>query len=178
MQWVDLPACPALSFAALERLYFAWVPRLSAGMVQPLWSEPSGLGTLRLAILPLRWPSAIRMDAPQRGPERWSRPIRGGLLAKGHGSLDFELLARPEGRRLVVSVRGLDPRLPRALYYPIQSQLHERSTLAYLREIVRRLEDPASLRSLKAEGAAPAESPGPRAGDGGPAAAPRARPPS
>lgn len=151
MQWLDLPACPALSFAALEALYFAWVPRLSSGMVRPYWSGAPASSSLRLGIEPLGWPCAIRMGPPAREVERWSRPILGGLLARGAGSLDFEVLARAEGRRLVVAVRGLSPRLPRSLYYPIQSQLHERSTFAYLREIARRVAGPGGAASAGLE---------------------------
>jgi len=136
VQWVDLPDCPAWDLQSLERLYFAWVPRLVAGHVLPHW-HPSD-GSLRLAIEPFAWPPAIRMEPALVTSETWRRPIIGGWLATPGGSLDFELRARDTGRRLVVAVRGLSPRLPKPLYYRIQSRLHERSTYAFLREMRRR----------------------------------------
>ena len=136
VQWVDLPDCPAWDLAGLERLYFAWVPRLVASQVLPHW-HPSE-GSLHLAIEPFAWPPVIRMDPPRVTSETWCRPIVGGWLATPGGSLDFELRPRDTGARLVVAVRGLAPRLPKHLYYRIQSPLHERSTYAFLREMRRR----------------------------------------
>lgn len=136
VQWVDLPDCPAWDLSMVERHYFAWVPRLVATMVRPHW-HPSD-GSLRLAIEPFAWPPAIRMQPPLITAETWRRPIIGGWLATPGGSLDFELRPRDGGRRLIVAVRALSPRLPEPLYYRIQSRLHERSTYAFLREMRRR----------------------------------------
>lgn len=162
VQWVDLPDCPGWDLADLERLYFAWVPRLVAYHVLPHY-HPSD-GSLCLAIEPFGWPPAIRMDAPQLTAETRVRPIIGGWLAAAPGgSLDFELRPHPGGRRLVVAVRGLAPRLPKPLYYRIQSRMHERSTFAFLREMSRR------CRTLNGAARSPAPPrspgrPGPRSG--------------
>lgn len=136
VQWVDLPDCPAWDLERLERLYFAWVPRLVASQVRPHWNDSDG--SLRLAIEPLAWPPVIRMDPAELTSETRRRPIVGGWLATSGGSLDFELRTHGAGRRLVVAVRGLSPRLPLFLYLRIQTPLHERSTYAFLREMRRR----------------------------------------
>ena len=128
-----------LDLAWVERHYFAWVPRLAGQAVHPHYLPD---GRLELAPWPLDWPRLIKMapvvleqDARHR---RRIRPIRGGFLAKPGGSLEFELLRRPGGRRLVVAVRALSPRLPLGLYLSVQTPLHERSTFAFLREVNRR----------------------------------------
>jgi hypothetical protein len=133
VQWVDLPACPALDLSAVERAYFAWVPRLSAGGVRARWSEHAP-GPLTLCAQPLDWPPMIRMDVPRQSSTQRARPILGGALAHAGGSLAFELLDRSEGRRLVVAVRGLRPRLPLSVYLALQAPVHERSTNAFLRQ--------------------------------------------
>ncbi|MBL4847278.1 MAG: hypothetical protein JKY65_17300 [Planctomycetes bacterium] len=101
----------------------------------PYWSPD---GTLRLAIEPFEWPSVIRMTEAHVGEETWARSIVGGWLAVPGGSLAFELRARPGGRRLIVAVRDLNPRLPKPLYLTVQATMHERSTFAFLREMRRR----------------------------------------
>ena len=143
MQWVDLPDCPRWALADLERLYFAWVPRLCASHVLPRWSEE---GTLRIAIEPFGWPPAIRMERAQVEEETWVRPIVGGWLAAPGGSLEFELRAHAQGRRLIVAVRDLSPRLPKPLYFRLQATMHERSTYAFLREMKRRCVGPTKRR--------------------------------
>ena len=139
VQWLDLPGEQELDLAWVERHYFAWVPRLAGQAVHPHYLPDGGL---ELAPRPLDWPRLIRMapvvseeDAVHR---RRIRPIRGGFLAKPGGSLEFELLRRPAGRRLVVAVRALSPRLPLGLYLSVQTPMHERSTFAFLREVNRR----------------------------------------
>lgn len=132
LEWVDLPrGHPPLDLARLERLYFAWVPRLTVGLVTPRHVGPG----LVIGIEPLHLPIAIALGpASEREGER-SRPILGGMLARAGGSFGFEQRVRPEGTRLVVAVRHLDPRMPRWLYRRLQARLHARSTLGFLREL-------------------------------------------
>jgi hypothetical protein len=142
LEWIDLPAGHApLDLAALERRYFAWVPRLTAGLVTPRWVGAE----VHLGIEPLGWPIAIRLEPPlvregregERDGER-TRPIAGGMLARRGGTFGFELRRRPEGTRVVVAVRRLAPRLPRWLYRRFQVRMHVRSTLGFLREVAQR----------------------------------------
>jgi hypothetical protein len=136
VQWIDLTACPALDLAALEREYFAWVPRIAVQMVRPSYG-PDGLF---LGVEPLLWPRLIRMAPAEQTAETRSRAIRGGFLARPGGWIAFELLPHPGGRRLVVALRDFDPRLPRWLYFRVQTRLHERSTFAFLRQVARAVE--------------------------------------
>ncbi len=134
LEWLDLPPGHArLDLARLERDYFAWVPRLTAGLVRPQWREPA----LSLGLEPLHRPTLIRMDAPGDGAGARARPIVGGILAEPGGSFGFELHPRAEGTRLVVAVRRLRPRLPGPVYRRVQARLHVRSTWAFLRDVAR-----------------------------------------
>lgn len=147
VQWLDLPARAAtLELAALERAYFAWVPRIAADAVGPV-AGPGG----RLSIGPILTgarPPAIRMAAAEEraadGRRRRGRAILGGLLAGAGGELAFELGPAPAreagleaGVRLRVSLLGFRTRLPGALYLATQARLHVRSTFAFLREVGR-----------------------------------------
>lgn len=136
VQWIDLDGRAArLDLAALERAYFAWVPRISAGLMGP---EPGGAGRdapLRLGVRPWTWPEAIRMATPGVTPGRRSRAILGGLLAHAGGSLAFEAEPRGGLTRIRVALLGFRPRLPLAVYLRTQRRLHERSTYAFLREV-------------------------------------------
>lgn len=156
VQWLDLPARAAdLDLAALERAYFAWVPRIAAGAVGPV-AGPGG----RLSIGPLLTgarPPAIRMAAAVErtgeGVRRRGRPILGGFLASAGGELAFELGPAPSGAPSTASVRlrvalvGFRTRLPGWLYLPTQARLHVRSTFAFLREVARGCAPPG--RSLR-----------------------------
>lgn len=144
VQWIDLPARPALDLAALEADYFAWVPAMSAGLVRP---EAPALGRpARLAIGLGRAarPAMVRMEAPRLDAWRRLRPIVGGLLAHPGGWLSFEVHARPRATRLAVCLVGFWPRLPLFVYLRTQARLHERSTFAFLRVVARR-HDAAAL---------------------------------
>ncbi len=146
VQWLDLPARAAtLDLAALERAYFAWVPRIAADAVGPV-AGPGG----RLSIGPLLTgarPAAIRMAAAEErtreAVRRRGRAILGGLLASPGGELAFELGPAPRGAqsaatiRLRVSLMGFRTRLPGAVYLATQARLHVRSTFAFLREVGR-----------------------------------------
>lgn len=136
VQWIDLPTSTPFDLAWAERHYFAWVPRLCAHLVQP---NSLAAGELFLAPEPLAWPPLIFMRAREGDERRRVRPIEGGFLARAGGSLDFELLERPRGLRLVVAVRGLRPRLPLLLYLALQTPMHQRSSWAFLREVRRRV---------------------------------------
>jgi hypothetical protein len=137
VQWVDLEDAEDMRLDAIEREYFRWVPRLSAGMVRLRQA-----GTrLTLGIEPFHWPRVIRLAAVRETEELRERDIEGGFLAHPGGLLGFELRRREEGRRLVVAVRRLEPRLPRWLYFLVQAPLHERSTFAFLRQARRALEE-------------------------------------
>lgn len=131
MQWIDLPRCPELDLGDLERAYFKWVPRLTVDGVRPHWSDQG----LFLAPEPFGWPRLIRMDPAQDEPGLRVRAIIGGFLAGRGGAIEFELRPFPAGRRLVVAVRGLRPRLPAWLYLRLQSRMHVRSTFAFLRQM-------------------------------------------
>lgn len=141
VQWLDLPPrAAALDLAALERAYFAWVPRIAADAVGPV-AGPNG----RLSIGPLLTgarPPAIRMAAAeertQGGVRRRGRAILGGFLASAGGELSFELGPAPGGgTRLRVALVGFRARLPGWLYLATQARLHVRSTFAFLREMGR-----------------------------------------
>lgn len=138
IQWIDLPARPAMSLAALERAYFAWVPVIGGGLAAP---DPAAAGTSRpLSIHTFAGPLAICMTTPEEGPSRRSRRITGGLLAFSGGELAFEVGPAPTGSgatRVTVALTGFRPRMPRFLYWITQRQLHERSTFAFLREVAR-----------------------------------------
>jgi len=139
-QWLDLPARAAtLDLAALERAYFAWVPRIAADAVGPV-ELPGG----RLSIGPLLTgarPPAIRMAAAEErasgGVRRRGRAILGGFLAGAGGELAFELGPAPGGAgvRLRVALVGFRTRLPGPIYLATQARLHVRSTFAFLREV-------------------------------------------
>ncbi|RMG09827.1 MAG: hypothetical protein D6731_18870 [Planctomycetota bacterium] len=133
VQWVDLPRGLPHDLAAVERAYFAWVPRLSMGVVR---ARAVGEG-LSLGLAPLHWPIAIRLGSAEEGEGRRARGIEGGLLADPGGEIAFEVYPRAEGQRLAVAVRRLRPRLPRRLYFYAQAPLHERATFAFLRQAVR-----------------------------------------
>lgn len=133
VQWLDLPACPPLDLAVVERSYFRWPPRLSAGAV---WPEFHG-DTIIMAHVPFSFPKFIWLGAPRVTPSSRTRPVEGGFLAKAGGEIAFEVLARGDGVRLVVALRGFIPRLPHFLYFMTQRQMHERSTFGFLREVGR-----------------------------------------
>lgn len=145
IQWLDLDARltrgarDVLDLAALERAYFAWVPRMAAGLVGP---QPGRSGTdqpLRLGLLPWAWPIAIAMRPPESTPGRRARAILGGALAFAGGALAFELEERGDVLRVRVALTGFLPRAPLPLYLVTQRRLHERSTFAFLREVRRRV---------------------------------------
>jgi hypothetical protein len=144
VQWLDLPArAAALDLAALERAYFAWVPRIAADAVGPV---PGPGGALSIGpLLTGARPPAIRMAPAVEGPggvgtRRRGRAILGGLLASAGGELAFELGPAPGAPapvRLRVALVGFRTRLPGALYLATQARLHLRSTFAFLREVAR-----------------------------------------
>ena len=135
VQWIDLPGHPPLDAAALEPLYFAWVPALTAGMVRP---RRQADGRLSIGVEPWHWPRAIRMGpADDQAAGEHVRTIEGGVLARPGGSLGFLLHDYPHGLRLIVALRELRPRLPSWLYFRLQATLHERSTFAFLRAVRR-----------------------------------------
>ncbi len=120
----------AIDLEALERAYFAWVPRLCAGFVFPRW-EGSGL---RVEVFGSSLLTLLEMGPATCSEGARRRPLLGGLLAEAGGSLAFEALPLSRGLRLRVAVRGLRPRLPVWLYFRLQARLHERTTLAFLRQ--------------------------------------------
>lgn len=134
LQEVVLPG-PLPDLRGVERAYFRWVPAVSAGFAKPRFgADPDGPLTIRvLGCLPL-----IRMTPAAGHPqERRARTIMGGLLAHPGGELAFELEPVGGGALLRVALRGFKPRLPGWLYWATQRQLHERSSLAFLREAAR-----------------------------------------
>jgi hypothetical protein len=151
IQWLDLDARRArgapdvLDLAALERAYFAWVPRMAAGVVGPQRGRSGTDQPLRLGLLPWAWPVAIAMQPPETGPGRRARSILGGALAFAGGALAFELEPRPgDLLRVRVALTGFRPRAPLVVYLVTQRRLHERSTFAFLREVGRRVESVCS----------------------------------
>lgn len=134
VQEVLLPG-PAPDLRAVERAYFRWVPAVSAGVAAPRWSrDPDAALSIRvLGLLPL-----IRMTAAAGHPQRRrARMIMGGLLAHPGGELCFEVEPVRADTLLRVALRGFRPRAPGWLYWRTQRQLHERSSLAFLREAAR-----------------------------------------
>lgn len=132
VQWVDLPRDhPArrLSLAELERRYFTWVPRLTAGLVRPR-ALPGG--ELVLAVQPAGWPVVMRLSPPEERGGLRLRRIRGGMLARPAGTFSVEWAAPG---RLMVAVRAFQHRLPAALYWAVQVPLHERTSDGFLRQV-------------------------------------------
>ncbi|MCO5166084.1 MAG: hypothetical protein M9894_06915 [Planctomycetes bacterium] len=139
IQWIDLPSAPPQDLPALERLYFAWVPRIGGQLAAP---DPAAVGSeapLAIEVQAPGRPPAIRMSAPEEAPGRRARRILGGLLAYPGGELAFELGPPPAaaGVRLTVALRAFRPRMPLPVYLLTQRRLHERSTFAFLREVAR-----------------------------------------
>lgn len=135
LQEVLLPGPPP-GLVALERAYFRWVPAISADFAAPRWPEGPG-GPLRIEVAPLGL-ALIRMAPPAEEPgRRRARAVLGGLLAHGGGELSFELEPGPRGTLLRVALRGFRPRMPAWLYWATQRPLHERSSLAFLRQVAR-----------------------------------------
>ena len=134
LQEVLLPGPPP-ALAGLERAYFRWVPAVSADFAAPRWPEGPG-GPLRIEVAPLGL-ALIRMAAPREEPGRRARPVLGGLLGHAGGELCFELEPGPRGTLLRVVLRGFRPRMPAWLYWRTQRHLHERSSLAFLRQVAR-----------------------------------------
>ncbi|MEZ6184770.1 MAG: hypothetical protein R3F62_07150 [Planctomycetota bacterium] len=130
------PRACSLSLRELERAYFAWVPRISAGMVRPTWHGDDG--PLVLGLQPCGWPQAIRLAPATVSETHLERKIEGGLLAHPGGSLAFSQVRHGERVQLTVALMDFHPRMPRWLYLPTQRRLHVRSTYAFLREIARR----------------------------------------
>jgi len=140
IEWIELPRACSLSLRELERAYFAWVPRISAGMVRPRWVGDDG--PLRLEVQPLGWPLAIGLSPAEETPSRLLRRIEGGMLAHPGGYLAFSQARQDERVQLTVALVDFRPRLPRWIYLPTQRRLHVRSTYAFLREVARRERSP------------------------------------
>ncbi|MBX3468180.1 MAG: hypothetical protein KF878_15015 [Planctomycetes bacterium] len=139
IQWIDLPRAPARDLATLERLYFAWVPRIGGHLAAPDGAEGSAR-PLTIEVQAPGRPPAIRMTPPEEAPGRRARRILGGLLAYAGGELAFEVGPAPERAdhvRLTVALRAFRPRMPLPVYLMTQRRLHERSTFAFLREVAR-----------------------------------------
>ena len=137
IEWIELPRACELSLRELERAYFAWVPRISAGAVRPSWKGPEG--PLHLELQSWGWPQAIRLAPAEETPTQLKRAIEGGLLAHPGGYLAFSQHRDGARVQLVVALVDFRPRLPRWLYLPTQRRLHVRSTYAFLREVTRRM---------------------------------------
>jgi hypothetical protein len=144
VQALELPPGVATglgNLAALERLYFSWVPRLTSDLVRTAPATDAGWeGELQTRPTPTGWPLVMSLGPPVGGPNLRRRAILGGWLAESSGSFAIER----RGDALIVAVHDFRPKMPLSLYERFQVPLHDRVSYAFLRQI--KTSPPGSVR--------------------------------
>ena len=124
----------------MDRLYYRWIPRLTADWVEIVPEEGGGQAA---RVVPIG-PTGLRLGPPRIEGSRIERPIlEGWLVSEPSGTLAQELVPREEGVEAAVHLRAFKPRVPTLLYERTQEVIHRRLSRGYLRHVVAPL-----LRSL------------------------------
>jgi hypothetical protein len=131
-----LPEDEEAALRLMDRLYYAWIPRLTGGTVEMVEGKDGGL---RARVVPIG-PVGLALGPPRLSKGRIERPVLSGwLVAAGSGSLGQELVGREDGVEIAVSLQGFKPRLfllPHELHDMTQARMHRRLSRAYLRHDV------------------------------------------
>lgn len=123
---------------SMDRLYYAWIPRLTGGAVEIVRDASGGAAAKVVPIGPV----GLALGAARIEGTRIERPILSGwLVAEASGTLAQELVPREGGVEVAVDLRGFRPRLlrlpgGRALYDNAQESIHRRLSRGYLRHDV------------------------------------------
>lgn len=125
----------------LDRAYYSWIERVTAGLVRIERGEG-----IRARVEPFGWPVGLELGPARIEGGRIARPILSGwLVAAGSGTLGLALAEVPGGVEAAVEVEGFRPRLLALpfgdVFYPrAQVVIHRRLSVSFLRqEVVPRL---------------------------------------
>jgi hypothetical protein len=141
-----LPADLDRFVLSLDTLYYRWIPRFTAGLVEIVTPSPrearggSGWGAAA-RVIPFG-PIGLRLGpATLRGTRVERRILGGWLVGEESGVLAQELVPRDGGLEAAVSLEGFRPRffaIPfgREIYDRTQEVIHRRLSRAYLRHDV------------------------------------------